>query len=78
MKKSQPKTISWRICILIASLLAILGLSPAVIPPGVFHPTFLGMPYSMWTGMLVTICLILMTYIGSRVHPGSNHENKDL
>jgi hypothetical protein len=36
------------------------------------------MPYSLWTGILVTFCLILMTYIGSRVHPGNHPVNEKL
>jgi hypothetical protein len=78
MKKSQRKTIYWRICILMAGLLAALGLSPLVIPPGVFKPSVLGMPYTLWTGIIVTSCLVLMTYIGSRVHPGGDNENQEL
>lgn len=78
MNKSQSKTTYWRICILIAFLLAALGLSPLVIPAGVFKPTVLGMPYSLWTGIIVTFCLVLMTYVGSRVHPGNPPEKGEL
>jgi len=78
MEKSQRKIINWRICIFIVILLAALGLSPVVIPTGIFKPSFLGMPYTLWMGSLVCICLVLMTYIGSRVHPGNNNENEEL
>ena len=77
-KKSQRKTTYWRICILVAVLLATIGLSPLVIPAGISKPSVLGMPYSLWTGILVTFCLILMTYIGARVHPGNHPENEEL
>ena len=63
---------------LMAVLLAALGLSPLVIPAGISEPSVLGMPYPLWTGILVTACLILMTYIGSRVHPGNHPENEEL
>ena len=78
MEKSQRKIINWRICIFIVILLTALGLSPLVIPTGIFKPSFLGMPYTLWMGSLVCICLVLMTYIGSRVHPGNNNENEEL
>ena len=78
MEKSQRKIINWRICIFIVILLTALGLSPLVIPAGIFKPSFLGMPYTLWMGSLVCICLVLMTYIGSRVHPGNNNENEKL
>ena len=78
MKKSQRKTIYWRICIVAVIILAALGLSPAVIPQGVYQPGLLGMPYSLWAGILVTLGLVLMTLIGSRVHPGAHNENEKL
>ena len=78
MEKSQRKIINWRICIFVVILLTALGLSPLVIPAGIFKPGFLGMPYTLWMGSLVCICLVLMTYIGSRVHPGNNNENEEL
>jgi hypothetical protein len=78
MEKSQRKITYWRICIIVVILLAALGLSPVVIPAGVFKPSFLGMPYTLWLGILVCICLVIMTFIGSRVHPGNNNENEEL
>ena len=78
MKNSQRKTIYWRICIVAVISLAALGLSPVVIPQGVYQPGFLGMPYSLWAGILVTLGLVIMTYIGSKVHPGANNENEKL
>ena len=76
MKKSHRKKIYWRICIVVVIFLTALGLSPVVIPPGVYQPGFLGMPYSLWMGILVTLCLVFMTLIGSRVHPGASNENE--
>ena len=78
MKTSQRRTTYWRICIVAVIFLTALGLSPAVIPPGVYKPGLLGMPYSLWAGILVTLCLVLMTLIGSRVHPGANDQNEKL
>lgn len=78
MKESQRNKTYWRICMLAAVLLAALGLSPLVIPAGVFQPGLLGMPYSLWTGLLVTMALVFLTYIGSRVHPGNPNENEKL
>ncbi len=78
MKKSQRKSTYWRICIIVVILLAALGLSPVVIPIGVFKPGFLGMPYTLWMGSVVCACLVIMTFIGSRVHPGNPNENEEL
>ena len=78
MEKSQRKITNWRISIIVVILLAALGLSPVVIPAGVFKPSFLGMPYTLWLGILVCVCLVIMTFIGSRVHPGNTNENEEL
>ena len=78
MEKPQRKSTLWRISIVVVILLTALGLSPAVIPPGVFEPGFLGMPYTLWMGILVCISLVLMTFIGSKVHPGNTNEKEEL
>jgi len=78
MEKSQRKMINWRISIIGVILLTALGLSPVVIPVGVFKPGFIGMPYTLWMGILVCVCLVLMTFIGSKVHPGNDNENEAL
>ena len=76
MKRTRRKISWWHICIILVFLLTALGLSPAVIPPGLFKPALLGFPYSLWMGMLVTICLVLMTFIGAIVHPGNKKDDK--
>ena len=78
MEKSQRKISNWRISIIVVILLTSLGLSPVVIPAGVFKPSFLGMPYTLWMGILVCIGLVLMTFIGSKVHPGNVNKNEEL
>ena len=78
MEKSQRKITNWRISIIVVVLLTALGLSPVVIPAGVFKPDFLGMPYTLWMGILVCIGLVLMTFIGARVHPGNTNKKEEL
>ena len=60
----------WGLCCATAILLAIIGYSPLVIPPGQYKPMVLGMPYTLWTGILVTLLLVLVTFLGTLVHPG--------
>lgn len=78
MEKSQKKITQWRLSIVVVLLLTALGLSPVVIPSGIFKPGFLGMPYTLWMGILVCICLVMMTFIGSKVHPGNITEKEEL
>jgi hypothetical protein len=38
----------------------------------------LGIPYSLWTSFLITAALVLITYIGSKVHPGKDEEEEQV
>jgi hypothetical protein len=70
----KPNTLYWRICIALALLLTIITFTPLVIPVGVYRPTLLGMPYTLWMTILITILYVVLTFIGSRVHPGRKDE----
>jgi hypothetical protein len=67
-KRSVTK---WRICILIVLVLVILGYTPLVIPKGIYKPMLFGIPYTLWLDFLLTVILVVLTYIGARVHPGT-------
>jgi len=64
----------WRICVILVVILVVLGYTPLMIPRDVYKPMLLGIPYSLWTSILVTIALVALTYIGAKVHPGSDKE----
>ncbi len=64
----------WRICTLLVIILIIITYTPLIIPSGVYKPMILGIPYSLWTGFLITVALVVLTYIGSRVHQESDNE----
>ncbi|MEM6628083.1 MAG: hypothetical protein AAF694_00345 [Bacteroidota bacterium] len=72
----QKKPFLWRLCCAGAILTSILSFSPLVLPPGVFTPKLGPVPYSLWMGILLTIFLVLLTYLGARVHPGHKEEGK--
>ena len=70
----QPKTTYWRICVALAILLTALTFTPWVIPVGTYQPELFGLPYTLWVSVLITVLLVLLTYIGTRVHPGRNSD----
>jgi hypothetical protein len=37
-----------------------------------------GIPYSLWTSFIITVLLVVLTFIGTRVHPGLQNEEEDL
>jgi len=58
----------WKITAAIAVLLIILTFTPVVIAPGKITPTLFSMPYTLWMSILITFILVVLTYIGGRVH----------
>jgi hypothetical protein len=50
--------------------------TPAIIPAGRINPILMGLPYTLWMGILLTIILVTLTYIGSKVYPSQNEEEE--
>lgn len=63
------KRFYWRICYLGAVLLAVVSFTPFVIPDGRFRPTVAGLPYTLWTGILVTVGFVVLTFVATRCYP---------
>jgi len=64
----------WRILRTLVIILCLLTFSPLIIPVGVFKPELFGIPYSLWTSFLITVLLVLLTYLGTRMHYGIDEE----
>jgi hypothetical protein len=75
---NKRKTRYWRICTALVVLLVIITYTPLIIPGGVYKPMVLGIPYSLWTSFLITAALVLITYVGSKVHPGKDEEEEQV
>lgn len=67
----------WRICTILVLVLVVLGYTPLMIPHGIYKPMIFGLPYSLWASFLVTVALVVLTYIGSKVHPGSDEGEEE-
>lgn len=53
----------WRIYGIIVTILAFIAFTPIVIPYGVTEPYFLGMPRTLWGGLLISICIYIVLFI---------------
>lgn len=62
----------WRLLCASAIGLTALALSPAVIPNGQYQPELAGLPYTLWMGILVSVLLVVVTYLGILFHPGKD------
>jgi hypothetical protein len=47
----------------------VLTFSPLVIPSGTYRPVVLGMPYTLWVGILVAVLTVGFTYGATRLYP---------
>ena len=75
MKKQK---LLWKFCQLGVVALSIVTFTPLVIPENTFRPELFGLPYTLWVGMLLSICFTLLIFIGTAVHPGANKEEEKL
>ncbi|MEZ5106518.1 MAG: hypothetical protein R2757_18595 [Draconibacterium sp.] len=64
----------WRLCVTAVILIIILTFSPLVTGKGKIEPFLLGLPFTLWMGILLTIALVAITYIGGSVLPDEEEE----
>jgi len=67
MSKFKHKKIFRFILVGVASVLVAITFTPVILHPGKINPKFLFMPYTLWTSILITILLVLLTYLVSRL-----------
>lgn len=65
--KSKSKKVQKYLIVTIAVVLVTITFTPIILSPGKIHPTLFSLPYSLWTTMLITIILIVLTYLASKV-----------
>lgn len=64
----KKRKLYWRITAAVAVVLILITFTPLVLSKGKIEPKFLSMPFTLWTSILITIALVVLTYIGGRVH----------
>ena len=57
----------WRIIVLAVFLCAAIQFSPLVMDENKIAPYFLGMPFSLWFGILISLLIIILTAIGGYI-----------
>ena len=57
-------------------LIVAITFSPLIIKPDKVNPSVLGLPFTLWTSILTTIALVVLTYLGGRVSPNDEEEGK--
>jgi len=64
----MKRKLYWRITAAIAVILIFITFTPLVIAPGKIEPKLFSMPYTLWMSIFITMILVVLTYIGGRVH----------
>ncbi|MFB6272937.1 MAG: hypothetical protein ABEL51_08605 [Salinibacter sp.] len=64
----------WRLTVAAVVLLSVITFTPLVLPLGSYQPWVLGMPYTLWTGILVTVAFVGLTYVATQVYPPNNEK----
>jgi uncharacterized membrane protein len=71
MKKRNKKII--RILDLLAIICFIATFTPLVTPEQKSHPFLLGIPFTMWMGLIVSILFVVLTYFVSLINKQDNN-----
>ena len=64
----KKRKIYWKATSIIAMVLILINFTPIVITPGKIEPKLFSMPFTLWISILTTIVLVILTYIGGRIH----------
>lgn len=64
----------WRLCYMAVVVLSVLTFTPLVLPIGTYRPMALGVPYTLWTGILVAVAFVGLTYVATQVYPPNNDQ----
>ena len=64
----RKRKLIWLIIKLAMLLLSIIVFTPLITPKGDYSPELLGFPYTLWTGIVIYILMIILNFIGVSVH----------
>ena len=77
MNNTSRQRFYWIFCCIAALVLIVITFTPLVIPAGIHRPDLWGIPYTLWVGIVVSILLVLVTFIGTKVHPGRKNPEEE-
>ncbi len=73
----KQRKLIWKLCQWGVVFLSIITFTPLVIPANTYLPKVLGLPYTLWMGILLSLGYTVLILIGITVHPGAtDKENK--
>jgi len=73
----KQKQTAWTACSIGVIVLCVLAFSPIIIPTGTSAPLLWGIPRTLWAGILVYALIVVLTFIGTRIHPDIKERQGD-
>ena len=70
----KNKKLIWKLCVAAVIVIILITYSPLITPEGKYTPSFLHLPYSLWTTILLAFILVALTYIGGRALPDNEED----
>lgn len=67
----MPRSLVWKLCCLGMIAVSVICFSPWVIPPNKYQPMFVGLPYTLWAGIAISIVMFLLTLFAAICISGS-------
>ncbi len=67
----------WGLCCAGVLILVALCFSPLVLSQGIYEPMFMGVPWTLWTSILIAVAVVILNLIGAFVHPGCEETEKE-
>ena len=64
---NKSRSLYSKLCVTAALILVVITFTPLVIPKGVYEPKFIGLPYTLWVGILIAVGLVLLTFVATRI-----------
>ena len=62
----------WKLCCGLAIALSAFTFTPFVLTAGQHTPELLGVPRTLWLGILIAFTLVAVTWLGGLVHPAND------
>ena len=63
----KRRRVYFNLLVVLSLLVVIINFSPLVLVKDKVNPTFLNMPFALWTNMLATLILVFFTFLGGRL-----------
>ena len=72
----KNKKFLWRCCVVAVIAIILITFSPLIIKTGKIKPDLFGLPFTLWAGILLTVALVALTYLGGLVLPFEEEDKK--